>query len=113
MQQNDELLSFVDKKLYSGLFLKSISEKLVDKESEVVRDRQDDNVLLYHLHCLHGYLIFYGQVYSINSLLYPDMPSKSKKESFSAVILVKLNHKLKTVMLDSLNIHEFLSSRLL
>ena len=41
------------------------------------------------------------------------MPSKSKKESFSAVILVKLNHKLKTVMLDSLNIYEFLSSRLL
>ena len=33
MQQNDELLSFVDKKLYSGLFLKRISEKLVDKES--------------------------------------------------------------------------------
>ena len=45
MQQNDELLSFVDKKkLYSGLFLKRISEKLVDKESKVVRDRQD-NVL--------------------------------------------------------------------
>lgn len=43
MQQNDELLSFVDKKLYSGLFLKRISEKLVDKESKVVRDRQDDN----------------------------------------------------------------------
>ena len=65
------------------------------------------------LHCLHGYLIFYGQVYSFNSLLYPDMPSKSKKESFSAVILVKLNHKQGTVMLDSLNIQEFLSSRLL
>ena len=31
MQQNDELLSFVDKKLYSGLFLKRISEKLVDR----------------------------------------------------------------------------------
>ena len=46
MQQNDELLSFVDKKkLYSGLFLKRISEKLVDKESKVVRDRQDNNVL--------------------------------------------------------------------
>ena len=41
------------------------------------------------------------------------MPSKSKKESFSAVILVKVNHKLKTVMLESLNIHEFLSTRLL
>ena len=54
MQQNDELLSFVDKKLYSGLFLKRISEKLVDKESKVVRDRQDDNVLRDILHCLHG-----------------------------------------------------------
>ena len=90
----------------------------MDKESKVVRDRQDDNVLppgvlLYHLHCLLGYLTFCGEVYSFNSLLYPDMPSKSKKESFSAVILVKLNDKLKTVMLDSLNIHEFLSSRLL
>lgn len=113
MQQNDELLSFADKKLYSGLYLKRISEKLVDKESKVVRDRQNDNVLLDHLHCLHGYLTFCGYVYSFNSLLYPDMPSKSKKESFSAVILVKVNHKVKTVMLDSLNIHEFLSSRLL
>ena len=54
MQPNDELLSFVEKKLYSGLFLKRMSEKLVDKKSKVVRDRQDDNVLLYHLHCLHG-----------------------------------------------------------
>ena len=35
----------IKKKLYSGLFLKRISEKLVDKESKVVRDRQDDNVL--------------------------------------------------------------------
>ena len=113
MQQNNELLSFVDKKLYSGLFLKRISEKLLAKESKVVRDRQDDNVLRDLLHCLRGYLTFCGQVYSFNSLLYPDMPSKSKKESFSAVILVKVNHKLKTVMLDSLNIHEFLSSRLL
>ena len=85
----------------------------MDKESKVVRDRQDDNVLRDLLHCLNGYLTFCGQVYSFNSLLYPDMPSKSKKESFSAVILVKVNHKLKTVMLDSLNIHEFLSSRLL
>ena len=51
--------------------------------------------------------------YSHLILLYPDVPSKSKRESFSAVILVKVNHKLKTVMLDSLNIHEFLSSRLL
>ena len=65
------------------------------------------------LHCLHSYLTFCGQVYSFNFLLYPDMPSISKKESFSAVILVKVNHKLKTVMLDSLNIHDFLSSRLL
>ena len=113
MQQNDELLSFVDKKLYYGLFLKRISEELVDKESKVVRDREDDNVLRDLLHRLHGYLTFCGQVYSFNSLLYPEMPSKSKKESFSAVILVKANHKLKTVMLDSLNIHEFLSSRLL
>ena len=62
MQQNDVLLSFVDKKLYSGLFLKRISEKLVDEESKVVRDRQDDNVLLDHLHCLHGYLTFFGHV---------------------------------------------------
>ena len=85
----------------------------MDEESKVVRERQDDNVSLYHLHCLNGYLTFCGQVYSFNSLLYPDMPSKSKKESFSAAILVKLNHELKTVMLDSLNIHEFLSSRLL
>ena len=71
-----KLLSFVDKKLYSGLFLKRISEKLVDKESKVVRDRQDDNVLRDLLHCLHGYLTFCGQVYSFNSLLYPDMPKK-------------------------------------
>ena len=85
----------------------------MDKESKVVRDRQDDNVLRDLLYCLHGYLTFSGQVYSFNSLLYPDMPSKSKRESFSVVILVKVNHKLKTVMLDSLNIHEFLSSRLL
>ena len=113
MHQNDELLQFVDKKLYSGLFLKRISEKLVEKESKVVRDKQDDNVYRDLLHFLHGYLTFCVQVYSFNSLLYPDMPSKSKRESFSAVILVKVNHKLKTVMLDSLNIHEFLSSRLL
>ena len=113
MQQNDQLLSFVDKKPYSGLFLKRISEKLVDKESKVVRDRQDDSVLRDFLHCLHGYLTFCGQVYSLKSLLYPDMPSKSKKGSFFAVILVKVNHKRKTVMLDLLNIHEFLSSRLL
>ena len=85
----------------------------MDDQCKVVRDRQDDNALRVLLHCLHGYLTFCGQVYSFNSLLYRDMPSKSKKESFSAVILVKLNHKLKTVMLDSLNIHEFLSSRLL
>ena len=77
MQQKDELLSFVE--LYSGLFLKRISEKLLDKESKVVRDRQDDNVLRDLLHCLHGYLTFCGQIYSFNSLLYPDMPSKSKK----------------------------------
>ena len=55
MQQNDELLSFVDKKPYSVLFLKRRSEKLVDKESKVVCDRQDDNVLRDLLHCLHGY----------------------------------------------------------
>ena len=78
----------------------------MDEECKVVRDRQDDNVLLDHLHCLHGYLTFCGHVYSFNSLLYREMPSKSEKESFSAVILVKLNHKLKTVMLDSLNIHD-------
>ena len=87
MQQNDELLSFVDKKLYSGLFLKRISQKLLDKESGqdcfssrswIVRDKQNDNVLRDLLHCLHGYLTFYGQVYSFNFLFYPDMPSKSK-----------------------------------
>ena len=78
-----------------------------------MRDKQDDNVLRDLLHFLHGYLTFCGQVYPFNFLLYPDMPSKSKKESFSAVILVKVNHKPKTVMLDSLNIHEFLSSLLL
>ena len=54
MQQNDELLSLVDKKPYSVLFLKRLSEKLVDKESKVVCDRQDDNVLRDLLHCLHG-----------------------------------------------------------
>ena len=81
MQQNDELLSFVAKKLYSGLFLKRISEKLLDKESKIVRDRQDDNVLRDLLHCLHGYLTFCGQFNSFNSLLYPDMPSKSKKKN--------------------------------
>ena len=64
-------------------------------------------------HCLHGYLTFCGQVYSFNSLLYPEMHSKSTKVSISAVILIKVNHKLKTVMLDSLNINVFLSSRLL
>ena len=85
----------------------------MDKESKVVRDRQDDNVLRDLLHCLHGYLTFCGQAYSFNSLLYPDMPSKSKKKSFSAVTLVKVNHKLKIVTLDSLNTREFLSSRLL
>ena len=85
----------------------------MDEESKVVRDRQDDNVLLDHLRSLHGYLTFCSHIYSFNSLLYPDMPSNSKRESFSAVILVKVNHKLKTVMLVSLNIHEFLSSRLL
>ena len=85
----------------------------MDKESKAVRDRQDDNVLRDLLQCLHGYLTFCGQAYSLNSLLYPDMPSKSKKKSFSAVTLVKVNHKLKTVTLDSLNIREFLSSRLL
>ena len=69
----------------------------MDEESKVVHDRQDDNVLLDHLHCLHGYLTFCGYVYSLNSLLYPDMPSKSKRESFSAVILVKVNHKLNAI----------------
>ena len=43
-------------------WLKKTSEKLVDEESKVVRDRQDDNVLLDHLHCLHGYLTFFGHV---------------------------------------------------
>ena len=46
------------------------------------------------VHCLHGYLTVCGQLYSFNSLLYPAIPSKSKKESFSAVILEKVNHKL-------------------
>ena len=56
-----------------------------------MRDKEDENVLRDLLHCLHGYLTFCGQVYSFNFLLYQDMPSKSKKESFSAVILVKVN----------------------
>ena len=43
--------------------LKKTSEKLVDEESKVVRDRQDYNVLLDHLHSLHGYLTFCGHVY--------------------------------------------------
>ena len=32
------------------------------EESKVVRDSQDDNVLLDHLHCLHGYLTFFGYI---------------------------------------------------
>ena len=95
------------KKLYSGLFLKKISEKLVNKESKVVHDRQHGNVLRDLLNILQGYLTFCGQLYSFHSLLHPDMRSKSKKESFSGVILVKV----KSVMLVSLNIHEFLSSQ--
>ena len=43
--------------------LKKTSEKLVDEESKVVRDRQDDNVLLDILHSLHGYFTFCGHVY--------------------------------------------------
>ena len=113
MQQNDELLSFVDKKLYSGLLLKRISEKLVNKESKVVHDRQHGNVLRDLLNFLQGYFTFCGQLYSFNSLLYPDMRSKSKRNRFAGVILVKVNHKLKSVMLVSLNIDEFLSSQLL
>ena len=50
-------------KRYLRLLKKKTSEKLVDEESKVVRDRQDDNVLLDHLHCLHGYLTFCGHVY--------------------------------------------------
>ena len=45
-----------------GCFKKKTSEKLLDEESKVVCDRQDDNVLLDHLHCLHGYLTFFGHV---------------------------------------------------
>ena len=52
MQQNDELLSFVDKKPYSVLFLKRISEKLVDKESKVVCDRQDDYYVTFYTVCM-------------------------------------------------------------
>ena len=50
-------------KRYLRLLLKKTSEKLVDDECKVVRDSQDDNVLLDHLHCLHGYLTFCGHVY--------------------------------------------------
>ena len=49
-------------KRYLRLLLKKTSEKLVDEESKVVRDRQDDNVFLDHLHCLHGYLTFFGHL---------------------------------------------------
>ena len=55
--------SFNNNKRYLRLLKKKTSEKLVDEESKVVRDRQDDNVLLDHLHCLHGYLTFCGHVY--------------------------------------------------
>ena len=34
----------------------------MDEESKVVFDKQDDNVLLDHVHCLHGYLNFFGPV---------------------------------------------------
>ena len=34
---------------------------------------------------------FCGQVYSFNSLLHPEMPFESKKESFFHVILEKVN----------------------
>ena len=50
--------------LYSRLFLKRISEKLVDLESKVVRDRQDDNVLRDYLHCLQGYLTLFPVKYT-------------------------------------------------
>ena len=50
-------------KRYLRLLKKKTSEKIVDEESKVVRDRQDDNVLLDHLHCLHGYLTLCGHVY--------------------------------------------------
>ena len=34
---------------------------------------------------------FCGQVYSFNSLLHPEMSFESKKESFFAIILEKVN----------------------
>ena len=43
----------------------------MDEESKVVRDRQDDNVLLDHLHCLHGYLTFFGHVILISFSVIP------------------------------------------
>ena len=49
-------------KRYLRLLKKIRLKKLVDEESKVVRDRQDDNVLLDHLYCLHGYLTFFGHV---------------------------------------------------
>ena len=85
----------------------------MDQESKVVRDRQDDTVLRDHLHCLQGYLTLFPVKYTHLILSNAELPSKSKKESFLAVILEKVNHKLKTVMLDSLYIHVFLSLRLL
>ena len=36
---------------------------------------------------------FCGQVYSFNSLLHPEVSFESKKESFFAVILEKVNEK--------------------
>ena len=49
-------------KRYLRLLKKKTSEKLVDEESKVVFDKQYDNVLLDHVHCLHGYLTFFGPV---------------------------------------------------
>ena len=70
--------------------LKKRSEKLVDEESKVVRDRQDDNVLLDHLHSLHGYLTFCGHVY----------PRRIGRSSHNAL---RLNYII--VVFDDVNIH--------
>ena len=49
-------------KRYLRLLKKKTSEKLVDEECKVVFDKQDDNVLLDHVNCLHGYTTFLGPV---------------------------------------------------
>ena len=51
-------------KRYSRLLKKEYLKKLVDQESKVVRDRQDDIVLRDHLHCLQGYVTLFPVKYT-------------------------------------------------